>query len=97
MAGTYIPLLRLFVENTAANFQRSHNLSFFGPKAVRSPRDQLADTSWEFMNAEIAVDRRMSLEMIAYLSKIYEARMRFLEELVRRQDEQKKSRRTSTP
>ena len=29
------------------------------------------------MNAEIAVDRRMSLEMIAYLSKIYEARMRF--------------------
>ncbi|MBS0155120.1 MAG: hypothetical protein JSS38_11030 [Nitrospira sp.] len=87
---TNIPLLRRVIADTESNLIRFSNMGFFGPKAVGKPRDGL-QLSWKRINAGIAVDWRISLEMHALYRKNYEERMAFLEECERKRIEQERS------
>lgn len=90
VTATNIPLLRRVVADTDANLTRFRNMGFFGPKAICKPREGL-ELNWSRLNADIAVDWRMSLEMLTLYRKNYDERMAFLEECERKRRVQEQS------
>lgn len=86
-SGMNIPLLQRIIADSTRNFERFHSMGFFGPKAVSKPRQNL-EIDWQRINAGIAVDRLMSLEMLEIYIDNYRRRMAFLEECARKSGEQ---------
>lgn len=84
---TNIPLLRLVVADMESSLERFRNMGFFGPRATGTPREGL-ELSWRRIHADIAVDWKMSLEMLALYRKNYEERMAFLAECERKRREE---------
>jgi len=82
--------LRRVAADTEAHLARFRNMGFFGPKAISQPREELA-LDWTRINAGIAVDWRMSLEMLSVYRDNYDKRMAFLEECDRKRREREQS------
>jgi hypothetical protein len=90
VTATNIPLLRRAVADTEAHLARFRNMGFFGPKAIGQTREGL-EPNWTRINAGIAVDWRMSLEMLSVYRDNYDKRMAFLEECERKRNEREQS------